>query len=405
MISEGRHLGYYRGARAGTWIAKYRAVGSQGNGFKKSLGVADDLCPANGDTVLNWKQALDKANEWFKQREAGGSPIDPNMTVRNAVEAFVAVRDERQSARVGRKSRSTASMKLEPHVLTDEKLVSVKLRNLTEADLRGWQRRLGDMRGSSKQRVISELKAALNAAFEEHRKALPKDFGITVKFGLKPIFAVETASEPLARENQVLSDQNIRDILAKARELDKDGDNTRLVILLAATGARFSQLARMRVADVQPRPCRVLIPVSYKGRGHKAASFVRMQVGQDVIEALQPAIEGRDPAAMLLERWHYRQTDSITWIKASRQPWKTPSEMRRWWQKVMDALGHPDVIPYALRHSSIVRAIRVGVPIRLVAALHDTSVAMIEKHYARWITESLDDIAARTIVPLVRKAA
>jgi hypothetical protein len=126
-----------------------------------------------------------------------------------------------------------------------------------------------------------------------------------------------------------------------------------------------------------------------------------MQVGQDVIDALQPATEGRDPVAMLFERWHYRQTDSITWVRASRQPWKTPSEMRRWWQKVMDALGHPDVIPYALRHSSIVRAIRAGLPIRLVAALHDTSTTMIEKHYSRWITEGLEDMVARAVVPLV----
>ncbi|MDQ8756198.1 hypothetical protein RCO27_08125 [Sphingosinicella sp. LHD-64] len=63
------------------------------------------------------------------------------------------------------------------------------------------------------------------------------------------------------------------------------------------------------------------------------------------------------------------------------------------------------MIPYALRHSSIVRAIRASIPIRLVAALHDTSVAIIEKHYSRWITESLDDIAARAIVPLLAKAA
>ena len=34
-----------------------------------------------------------------------------------------------------------------------------------------------------------------------------------------------------------------------------------------------------------------------------------------------------------------------------------------------------------------------NVPIRLVASLHNTSVAMVEKHYSRFITEySIDDI-------------
>ena len=61
----------------------------------------------------------------------------------------------------------------------------------------------------------------------------------------------------------------------------------------------------------------------------------------------------------------------------------------------------PEVIPYALRHSSIVRGIRANLPIRLVAALHDTSVQMIERHYGKWVVDGLDDLAARAVVPLV----
>ena len=45
---------------------------------------------------------------------------------------------------------------------------------------------------------------------------------------------------------------------------------------------------------------------------------------------------------------------------------------------------------YALRHSSIARRLLAGAPIRLVAALHDTSVAMIERSYARHIAEHAD---------------
>lgn len=59
------------------------------------------------------------------------------------------------------------------------------------------------------------------------------------------------------------------------------------------------------------------------------------------------------------------------------------------------------VIPYALRHSSIVRGIRSNLPIRLVAALHDTSVQMIERHYTKWIVSGLDELAAAAVVPLV----
>ena len=55
--------------------------------------------------------------------------------------------------------------------------------------------------------------------------------------------------------------------------------------------------------------------------------------------------------------------------------------------------------------SMIVRGLRAGLPIRLVAALHDTSVAMIERHYSRWITEGLDELVARAVVPLLPIAA
>jgi len=54
---------------------------------------------------------------------------------------------------------------------------------------------------------------------------------------------------------------------------------------------------------------------------------------------------------------------------------------------------------YSLRHSSIVRMLLQNIPIRIVASLHNTSVAMIEKHYSRCITEhSIDDISRRALL-------
>ncbi len=92
----------------------------------------------------------------------------------------------------------------------------------------------------------------------------------------------------------------------------------------------------------------------------------------------------------------------MKWERYDRGVWKTPSEMTRDWNAIIKQIGLPAAtIPYALRHSSIVRGLRVGLPIRLVAALHDTSVVMIERHYSRWIVDGLDEMAARAVVPLV----
>ena len=56
--------------------------------------------------------------------------------------------------------------------------------------------------------------------------------------------------------------------------------------------------------------------------------------------------------------------------------------------------------PYSLRHSSIVRLLRSGLPNRLVAAVHDTSTEMLERHYSGAIHDLLDDVVASAIVPL-----
>jgi len=115
----------------------------------------------------------------------------------------------------------------------------------------------------------------------------------------------------------------------------------------------------------------------------------------------------------LLERWRHVQVKSAkrrnatqTWERSGRGPWETPFEMTRLWRQACDDAGLPAAtIPYALRHSSIVRGLRFGLPIRLVAAIHDTSVGRIERHYSRWITEGLDEMAARAVAPLLCAAA
>ncbi len=48
---------------------------------------------------------------------------------------------------------------------------------------------------------------------------------------------------------------------------------------------------------------------------------------------------------------------------------------------------------YALRHSNIVRQLLAGVPLRVVAVNHDTSLSMIERNYSRYIGDHADALA------------
>ena len=112
--------------------------------------------------------------------------------------------------------------------------------------------------------AINDLKAALNS----RAKLMPAS--LAVGAGLKGDAAGEEP-EPVARDNQILSDGQTTRLLVAVRQVDDDldysGDLFRLVAVLNATGARFSQITRMKVRDAQLDKARLLVPSSRKGRG------------------------------------------------------------------------------------------------------------------------------------------
>lgn len=59
---------------------------------------------------------------------------------------------------------------------------------------------------------------------------------------------------------------------------------------------------------------------------------------------------------------------------------------------------------YALRHSSIVRQLLAGVPTRVVAAHHDTSIVMLERTYSKFIGEHSDALTRRALLDLGKRA-
>ncbi|CDO36027.1 site-specific integrase [Novosphingobium sp. KN65.2] len=411
------HLGYRKGKRGGVWLVRWR----NGVGYRQErLGTADDQI---AEDTLSYADAVKGGREKVEaaRREARANAEGPAETVRSAVAAYISMRDARDSERAGRTVRSTASYRLELHLLGREangrrkailpaSLADTPLHDLAESKLMAWRQGLPvAMKATTQKRLINDLKAALNAACTIHRQKLPHTLPNTIKHGLTaPVTAPENSVE-VARENQILPDGAIGRIISAAKEVDGakgwGGDLYRMIVVLAATGARFSQVARLRVSDVQAEKSRILVPTSRKGRGNKNGS-TPVPIGQDVLAALVPAIERRDPGDALLLRWNYEQSDtSIRWTKTSRSPWRAAYEILPFWAAIRKAASlDASVVPYALRHSSIVRGIRAGLPLRLVAALHDTSVEMIERHYGRWIADGLDDLAARAVVPLVPSA-
>lgn len=406
------HLGYRKGKRGGEWLVRWRS----GAGYKRlRVGTADDHLKAG---TLDYDAAVRTARKLVEQAriEAEAQAAGAPLTVREAVNAYVAERDSRDTKRAGRSVRSDAGRRLGRYVIGQAArgrqqeiaatpLAAVELHKLKERDLLAWREGLPDtLKATTCQRLVNDLKAALNACYAVNRDRLNPAFPGIVKHGLRAISDPDHA-EPVARDNQILTDGQIGRLLKAAREIDAEhgweGDLFRIVLALAATGARFTQIARMRVGDCQRKERRLLVPVSRKGRGGKSG-YSTIPVGNDVLDALVPITLDRPTDAPLFERWRHTQAKGgIAWQRSGRGSWHSAAELVRPWHAIRERAGMPDVIPYALRHSSIVKGIRANLPIRLVAALHDTSTVMIERHYSKWITSGLEDMARSAIVPLV----
>jgi integrase len=407
-------LGYRKNEAGGKWVVR-RYLGGRtkkagghwigGRYASETIGIADDGGrEADGEKVLNYNQARAKAEEHeaASAERARLAALGEPISVKNAVDEYVAAREERERAQRGEAGlKRDAASRLKKHAPVE--LMAKDLAQLSKGDLSKWRAGLGAMLSDGGvRRTVNDFKAALNAAARRHGEKLPAAFRDTIRDGL----AAQTAAAAVPREAQVLPDADIRAIISATLKVDEEdgwqGDLARLVLALAATGARFSQISRLKVANVQAAQKRLLVPVSHKGRGTKAISHIKVSIGEDVLNALRPAMAGRIGAETLLLRPRWKQISPTKWEMIGRAPWGSASELSRPWAQVIAKAKLPaDVVPYALRHSSIVRGLRAGLPVRLVAALHDTSSAMIEKHYAAYIIDALDELAARAVVPLI----
>lgn len=412
-LARGLHIGYRKNKIGGMWVA--RVYCGEQTYKVETVASADDKLKADGASVLDFWQAQEAARQLHAKHNAPAAPVAPSVVrVRDVVEAYIVMRDARDTRRRGRPVRSDASQRLSRYVLGQAArgnadavpaapLADMAMSELTDDNLVAWRAGLPKpLKETTKRRLANDLKAALN----EQRKPLPP--GLDIGAGLKGKVAEDNA-EPVARDSQILNDAQIVRLLGAAQEVDSEqdweGDLFRLVVVLNATGARLSQVVRMRVSDVQIVQGRLIVPTSRKGRGGGKPGSIAVPVEPAVIKVLRPVVVGRDGGAPLLERWRHRQTPgTIRWVRDGRGSWQAASEMTRPWQDVRERAGLPGVIVYALRHSSIVRGLRQNLPIRLVAALHDTSVPMIERHYGRWVVDGLEDMARRAVVPLMPTA-
>jgi integrase len=186
----------------------------------------------------------------------------------------------------------------------------------------------------------------------------------------------------------VLSDADVLKIVEAAYQ--EDHPLGVLVQLLAECGCRVSQAARIKCADLQAGRAdpRVLVPTSFKGHRQKERQSTAVPITPDLASKLKAMRGNRDDEQSLLVK-----SDGFAWNTSNKSDYFQP------FGAVVARAGlDPKITSYALRHSSICRALLANIPVSVVAKLHDTSAREIEAHYGRYILDVSEQIARRALL-------
>ena len=357
-------LGYRRNQTAGTWVV--RLSDGKGRNTRKAIGSADDYEDADGDKVLSFWQAQERA-----RKLAHGD--DPTTAAPRGIPVTVKQAINRYETDLKTRGGDTGNVnRLRLHL--PPSLAGKTVAFLTVDDLRDWRDGLR-RRPASVNRICTILKAALNLTASKDTRLSSRAWEV----GLATIPDAGEARNVILRDAEVLA------LIEEARAYG--GAFGLLVEVAAITGGRVGQIRQIEIQDLQTGTApRLMVPASRKGKGVKKVTRRPVPISLGLAVRLAAAADGRVPTAPLL-------------VKPNGESWKKADHARPFARVVKLAGFDPrQVTIYALRHSSIARQLLAGVPIRVVAVNHDTSVMMIERTYSRYISDHADAVARAALL-------
>jgi integrase len=372
VISAGCALGYRRGAKGGTWIARFR--GDDGTQYYDALGAADDARDADALTCFDSTQAQEQARLFFarKARELAGhsEPEAGAYTVETAIEDYLAERERRGSKGV-RADRYAAQARIIPE------LGNIEISKLTTRRIKDWHEsaassakrlRTGRLvsaqatadfdrddpeairaRRSTANRLLTVLKAALNHAFQEGNKVASDE----------PWRKVKPFREADAAVIHYLSDAECKRLVNATQGRFRD-----LVCGALVTGCRYGELIRMRAADFNASAGTVTVRLSKAG---KPRHVVLADEGQSLFKQLTAGLAPQD----------------VILLRDDGGLWGSSHQQRPLLAASIIAKLDPPATFHILRHSYASSLATKGVPMGVIAAqLGHADTRMTEKHYA-----------------------
>lgn len=367
-VHQGAHIGYYKGDKSASWVARYRHEGDKGGYKKKTIGKTDDYQDADGVNILNYREAQLKAQEWFKQQGlvAEGHLPTGKYTVQDAID------DYGRWYQVHRKSWKHLEPQIKAHILPAlgkievSKLTAKKIEDwffaLAETPPRRRTSKLADQqnfgvvqtdeekrkRKSTSNRVLTTLKAALNKAYESGRVAHDDAWR-----RVKPFKNVDHPRIRYLEKDEIKRLVNV-----------SDNDFKPMVQAALYTGCRYGELCAMQVGDYNYDTTSIYIPDTKSG---KPRTVHLNEEGQTFFE--KQVLAGKNKKDLMFARH-------------DGNPWERSHQTRR----IKDMCERANITPaisfHILRHTHASQLISHGVPMVVVAEQLGNSVKICEKHYA-----------------------
>jgi len=360
-LGNGRSIGYGRNKGVGAWVL--RTTDGKGKPTFKRFAQADDFDEANGVSILTYRQALERvsADRGDDETSSTVSVAAHTVTVGDALDEY-----ERDLDLRGGRTDQVDYVRRLLGALLKQPVALLKFR-----DLRRWRdAELGrGLKAGTVTRNCKTIKAALNFIAKQPDQAVKNKEAWTL--GLESL-----PDSNIPRRGMVLSEERVNEIVDACRA--HDAELGLFVEVLAVTGCRASQVARLIVSDLKKNG--VTMPRSLKGKGKKRMSRAGFPLPQSLLDRLHDAAGGRDGDEPLLKH-------------PNGSAWSTGT-LRYPWRAALAAAGLPFVIPYALRHTSITLALKKGLSAETVAKSRDTSVRMLERVYGA----ELDQVSAPEIL-------
>lgn len=380
LISEGVHLGYYRGNRGGIWHARVRSIDNK-RYIKSALGQADDYSEANGKNVINFSQAQEQARKFAHKVHRSDDLEDSKpYTVQIAIADYLA--DFKAN---GKKSYYATETQINAHILPifGDKLVSA----ITFKQLNAWKNKLAttDKRARSSKklkqeqqyisdqnddpeyqrrrratanRIITIFKAILNHAFHTNRVE-------TNEAWLK-LKSFKNVSEPKIR---FLSEGEI------TRLINACEPDFRILIRGALlTGARYGELTTLKISDYNIDNNTLFIHQSKSGKPR------HIPLNDEGIKFFKQLTTGK-------------KSQDFIFTRADNKQWKKNYQVRPLEAACKVAKIAPTINFHILRHTYGSALAMRGVPLQVIsAALGHSDTRITHKHYAHLMPSYIADV-------------